>query len=98
MKRVTGLRLDVAPEERFATAEQTWAVFVDALRAGDRATVLACFSPPMRYRLEPGFRSTSNEKIKDLGASVLGGGPALDDDYRQEAATVGPGRLAGSGA
>ena len=49
MKRVTGLRLDVAPEERFATPEKTCAVFVDALRAGDRATVLACFSPRMRY-------------------------------------------------
>ena len=96
MKRVTGLRLDVAPEERFATAEKTWAVFVDALRAGDRATVLACFSPRMRYRLEPGFRSMSNEKMKDLGASELGAGTAMDDVHREYAATVGPERLAGN--
>jgi len=96
MKRVTGLRLDVAPEERFATAEKTWAVFVDALRAGDRATVLACFSPRMRYRLEPGFRSMSNEKMKDLGASELGAGTAMGDVFREYAATVGPERLAGN--
>src|SRR2546428_1043914 len=97
MKRVTGLRLDVAPEERFATPEKTCAVFVDALRAGDRATVLACFSPRMRYRLEPGFRSMSNEKMKDLGASELGAGTAMGDGYREYAAAGSPEPLAGHG-
>jgi len=68
MKRVTGLRLDVAPEERFATPEKTWAVFLDALRAGDRAAALASCTPRMRYRFEPGLRSMSTDKMKEMAA------------------------------
>ena len=54
------------------------------------------FLAPDALRLEPGFRSMSNEKMKDLGASELGAGTAMGDVRRDYAATVGPERLAGN--
>ena len=62
-------------------------------RPGDRPRL---FLAPDALRLEPGFRSMSNEKMKDLGASELGAGTAMGDVRRDYAATVGPERLAGN--
>jgi len=74
----------------FATPEKTWAVFLDALRAGDRAAALASCTPRMRYRFEPGLRSMSTDKMKEMAARFgdLHPGTQLGDVRREYGVTL----------
>src|SRR5262245_30404308 len=64
----TQIELDVAPEERFASPERTWAEFLLALRRGDRRGAFDCASPHMKERLRAIMAGRSDAQLAELAA------------------------------
>ena len=71
-------------DARLATPEQTWQLFLDSLRSGDRETVKLCFSSDMRQKWKKILSSLTNEQLGKMaeGISELTGGYALGDDIQ----------------
>jgi hypothetical protein len=58
-------------DPRFATPERAWSTFLDAMRAGDRSTALACLTSGARASLGPLVESGSAESLRER-ADALG--------------------------
>ena len=53
------------PNVRFASPEQTWQAFLAAIRIGDRAAALACFTPSALTQFGPHAESFPLEELRE---------------------------------
>jgi hypothetical protein len=58
-----------APDRRRATPEGTWQLLLESLRAGDATTVLACFTPGRRAKMEPLFSKMTPSEMRAMADS-----------------------------
>jgi hypothetical protein len=64
---------DMLPADaRFATPGETWNVFVEALRSGDKSSIAECFSPDGRTTYVSAFEQMTSVQLADIGNSFTG--------------------------
>jgi hypothetical protein len=74
------------PNARRATPEGTWQLMLDALRSGDAATALGCFTPAMRSKLEPVFATMTSSAMREMADSFTSFSLQAGDNQVREAA------------
>ena len=83
------------PDARFATVEKTWQVFVGALLAADRRTVMRCVTGPVARTLSERLEKLADADLRSMGANVRELKVLWGDDYEREAMVVHGERMDG---
>ena len=76
--RETGIRFVLDPDPRFGSPEQTWTLFLAALKRGDAQGALSCFTADFRRKLEPVLAHTPAASLQAMAASFVSFAPAAD--------------------
>jgi hypothetical protein len=72
------------PDPRFASVEQTWELFVKALQAADRATVMNCVTGPIARVMKERLDHLSDADLRRMGVNVRALKVQWGDDYDKE--------------
>lgn len=73
-----------APDPRFGTVEQTWELFVRALQAADRATLMSCVTGPVERALQERLERLSDADLRRMGVNIRSMKVEWGDDYDKE--------------
>jgi hypothetical protein len=73
------------PDARFDTVEKTWSVFVAALKAADRETLLTCVIGRAETRWRQDVENLSDADLRRMGAAMRAFKVQWGDDYQKEA-------------
>ncbi|MCG2594538.1 hypothetical protein LZ009_17310 [Ramlibacter sp. XY19] len=77
------------PDPRYASVEKTWARFVEALRAADRAAALDCLHGNAELRWRKRIATVSDEDLRRIGLAIRDFKVQWGDDYLKEALAAG---------
>jgi hypothetical protein len=72
------------PDPRFNSVEKTWAMFVEALLAADRATLMNCVTGTAAARLKQRIDLLSDSDLRRMGGAIRGLKVQWGDDYEKE--------------
>lgn len=72
------------PDPRFSSVEKTWSVFVGALLAADRATLLKCVTGTAAARLRERLALLTDVDLRRMGGTIRGLKVQSGDDYDKE--------------
>jgi HEAT repeat protein len=70
MANALNIEIILGPDERFATPEKTWQLFVELLKKGDIDTAIECFSPTSQQKYKETFTALKDHLPKiaaDMG-------------------------------
>jgi len=76
------------PDARFSTVEKTWQVFVTALLAADRATVMRCVTGPVARTMGERLEKMADADLRRMGANIRELKVLWGDDYDKEGLVV----------
>jgi hypothetical protein len=76
------------PDLRFATVEQTWELFVRALRAADRATLMDCVTGPIAQAMKQRLDQLADADLRRMGVNIRALKVQWGDDYDKEGMVV----------
>lgn len=94
LTKATGMRFRLEPDPAYATPEKTWDVFRSALRRGDRAAAVACFTPNVLGKWGPVLEKLAAADMKTMADSVRTFAPVVQQEHYAEYAV---GREGGAG-
>jgi hypothetical protein len=80
------------PDPRFSTAEKTWAVFIEALRAADRETALSCLAGAAEDEWKQRVERLSDEDLRRIARAIRAMRIQWGDDYEKEGVVAGDDR------
>ena len=72
------------PDARFSSVEKTWALFVEALKAADRATALNCLAGPAEARWRARVNNLADADLRRIGSAIRALKVQWGDDYLKE--------------
>ena len=73
------------PDPRFSSVEKTWTLFIDALKAADRATALNCLAGPAEARWRARVNALADDDLRRIGGAIRAFKVQWGDDYMKEA-------------
>lgn len=73
------------PDDRFSSVEKTWTVFLNALRAADRATALSCLTGQAQARWQERADKMTDDELRRIGGAFKAFKVQWGDDYMKEA-------------
>jgi hypothetical protein len=81
------------PDPRYASVEKTWARFIEALKAADRAAALSCLHGNAESRWRSRIATVSDEDLRRIGRAVRDFKVQWGDDYLKEGLAAGDDNL-----
>jgi hypothetical protein len=78
-----------SPDPRFSSVEKTWTVFVEALKAADRATAMNCLTGRAETQWKSRVEKLSNEDLRRIGVAIRNLRIQWGDDYEKEGIVEG---------
>ncbi|HVE54623.1 MAG TPA: hypothetical protein VNB23_14680 [Ramlibacter sp.] len=85
-----------APDPRFSSVEKTWTVFVEALKAADRATAMNCLTGRAETQWKSRVEKLSNEDLRRIGVAIRSLRIQWGDDYMKEGIVEGDDKRVGA--
>lgn len=86
--------LTATPDPRLVSVEKTWWLFLQALKAGDRATAEHCLTGKAEARWKQRADQLSDEDLRRYAESIRGFKVRWGDDYMKEALAADDNRVA----
>jgi hypothetical protein len=77
------------PDARFNSVEKTWTLFVDALKAADRATAMNCLAGNAAARWRARVDNLADADLRRIGSAIRALKVQWGDDYLKEALAAG---------